>query len=286
MRVLIRKTLRHHHTFVNPLVEGIRSSGDYKFYDWTPRNPPSGRFDFGICWGVRNMLELKKYTDNVLLIENAYLNNVQEPNKKEWVSVGWNGLNGRADFCNENSPDDRWRKHFDDGRLLRYSNGEYILVPLQIRGDQSLRYVDKKLTYQWICEEIRKYTDLPIVIKDHPTRPGSQQKVVGVPGVSYLNLSHPIKEVLKNAKAVVTINSNSGVDAVLAGKPTISLDEGSMVWNVSDHDFTKINLPTMHDRNQWCNDIAYAQWHPDELKSGEAWEHLKQKVEISDLQTA
>ena len=56
------------------------------------------------------------------------------------------------------------------------------------------------------------------------------------------------------------------------------MDCGSMVWDIAERDFTRINLPHWPDRTQWCNDIAYAQWHPTELESGEAWEHLKIKI--------
>ena len=90
----------------------------------------------------------------------------------------------------------------------------------------------------------------------------------------------PIEKAISKAKVVVTINSNAGVDAALAGKPVISLDRGSMVWDISEHDFKNINNPKFNNRTQWCNDIAYAQWHPSELESGEAWNHLKGKVEL------
>jgi len=280
MRVLCKSRLLHHHKVINALTHSLEKSSkvdiDYCDYD----NLPIGEYDFAICWGVRAMGELKAYTKNCLVFENAYLNNIQSP-EKEWVSLGWNGLNGRADFCNTNSPSDRWKKHFDDGRLLEYSDGEYILVPLQIQGDQSLNYYwNSVLKYQFICESIRRFSDLPIMIKDHPTKPGTQPEVKGVKNVKYLDTNMPIEKAISKAKVVVTINSNAGVDAALAGKPVISLDQGSMVWDISEHDFENINNPKFNDRTQWCNDIAYAQWHPSELESGEAWNHLKGKVEL------
>ena len=281
MRVLCKSRLLHHHKAINAFTYGLEKSSkvDIDYFDHD--NLPTGKYDFAICWGVRAMERLKAYTKtkNCLVLENAYLNNIQSP-EKEWVSLGWNGLNGRADFCNTNSPSDRWKKHFDDGRLLDYSDGEYILVPLQINGDQSLKYIGWGVNYQWIVETIRKHTDLPIMIKDHPTLPGSQPEVKGVKNVKYLDINMPIEKAISKAKVVVTINSNAGVDAALAGKPVISLDRGSMVWDISEHDFENINKPKFNDRTQWCNDIAYAQWHPSELESGEAWNHLKGKIKL------
>lgn len=277
MKVLVKPQLSHH---INPLqsfVDGLKKHNIS--VDVFDKHSTSNfdKYDFAVAWGLRNCLNIQELgVKNVVVIENAYLNNIQGPDK-EWVSIGWNGLNGRADFCNNNSPEDRWKKHFNDGRLLDYSDGDYIFIPLQIKGDQSLRYVDKKITYQKICEEIRKYTDLPIIIKDHPTRESSQTKVVGINDLRYIDRKIPIEKAIKNAKVVVTINSNAGVDAIIGGKPVINLDHGSMVWDIAEHDFTRINLPYWPDRTQWCNNIAYAQWHPNEIINGEAWEHLKKK---------
>jgi len=282
MKVLIKKhQLSHHLNPIGNLIQGIRKHTDCIVEKSDMDLSKVSKADFGVCWGLRNFYYLRKYVKNILVIENAYINNVQGHNK-EWLSVGWNGLNGRANFYNSNSPSDRWKKHFDDGRLLDYSDGEYILIPIQIRGDQSLRHVKRTINYQTICENIRKYTDLPIVLKDHPTRPGTQPKVVGIKNLKYINSNIPISEAIKNAKVVVTINSNSGVDALIGGKPVISLDHGSMVWDIAEKDFMRINFPRWKDRTQWCNNISYAQWHPDEFKSGEVWDHLKQHLDYDD----
>jgi hypothetical protein len=232
-------------------------------------------YDFVVCWAMRAHNWFKELGfKNILVMENAPLNNIQEA-KKEWASCGWNGLMGRADFLNENMPDDRWKKHFDDGRLLDYSDGDYILIPLQIKTDMSI--AGKGFDYQTIVDEIRKFTDLPIKIKQHPTAEDNWSKILGK-DISYVDRFMPIKDAIKGAKVVVTINSNAGVDAVLAGKPVVALDKGSMVYDIAAKDFTNLNVPKWPDRTQWCNNIAYAQWHPDELRAGEGWNHLKQKL--------
>jgi hypothetical protein len=282
MRILCKSRLLHHHKAINAFTYGLQKSSkaDIDYFDHN--NLPTGKYDFAICWGLRAMEKLKAYTKtkNCLVFENAYLNNVQSV-EKEWVSLGWNGLNGRADFCNKNSPADRWKKHFDNGRLKEYTDGDYILIPLQIQGDQSLNYIwSSVLNYQYICETIRKFTDIPIVIKDHPTFPGSQPEVKGIKNLKYIDTNMPIEKAISKAKVVVTINSNAGVDSILGGKPVVSLDKGSMVWNISANDLKSINTPKFYDRIQWCKDIAYAQWHPRELKTGEAWDHLKSKLKL------
>jgi hypothetical protein len=278
MKILGHGNLNHSLNPVRNFCEGIYKSDGHsirltKKHELTRVNLDD--YDVFVHWSVRGLAQkLLKRSDNVIILENAYLNNIQSK-MKVWVSVGWNGLNGRADFCNKDMPDDRWKKHFNDGRLLDYSDGDYILIPLQIKSDMSI--AGKGFNYQSIVNEIRKFSDLPIKIKQHPTADDQWPRVLGK-DISYLNRFMPIEKAVKGAKVVVTINSNAGVDAVLAGKPVVALDKGSMVYDIAMHDFTNLNVPKWPDRTQWCNNIAYAQWHPDELRSGEAWEHLKQKL--------
>jgi hypothetical protein len=280
MRFLARHTLNHQIDPVKNFYEGLKKHGHnninvYNLKDFQQGKHKGKKYDIGFCWGTRNMIELQKIVENVVIIENSYLNNIQSQKGKVWMSYGWNGLNGRADFCNQHSLNDRWNKHFNDGRLLDYSDGDYILIPLQIKNDMSI--AGRGFQYQTIVNEIRKFTNLPIKIKQHPTADDQWGKILGK-NISYINRFMPIKDAIKGAKVVVTINSNAGVDAVLAGKPVVALDKGSMVYDIASHDFSKLLVPNWPDRTQWCNDIAYAQWKPDEVIAGEAWEHLKQKL--------
>ena len=285
MKFLAKCTLAHHADPVKNFVKGLQKHGHKNIevynleqfkrgYAGYSTEANKNKYDVGFCWGSRNFRELLKICKDVIIIENSYLDNVQSK-EKFWMSFGWNGLNGRADFCNQNSPNDRWNKHFNDGRLLDYTDGDYILIPLQIKNDASI--IGRGFSYQEIVDEIRKFTDLPIKIKQHPTASDGWPRIRGE-NVSYVQRFMPIQDAIKGAKVVVTINSNAGVDAVLAGKPVVALDEGSMVYDIAEHDFAKLLVPTWPDRTQWCNNIAYAQWKPDEVASGETWEHLKQKL--------
>ena len=277
MKFIGKCTLAHHDNPVKNFCEGLKKHGynDIDVYDahQLARGKAKGKkYDVGFCWGVRNFQKISEYAKNIIMIENSYLNNVQSKEGKYWLSFGWNGLNGRADFCNKNSPNDRWNKHFNDGRLLDYSDGEYILIPLQIKTDMSIR--GRGYEYHSIVKEIRRLYDLPIKIKQHPTREDGWPKLIGK-DVTYLDRFMPIQDAIKDAKVVVNINSNAGVDAVIGGKPVVSLDVGSMVYDISAHDYCKLAVPDWPDRTQWCNDIAYAQWTPEEVAAGETWEHLK-----------
>lgn len=68
---------------------------------------------------------------------------------------------------------------------------------------------------------------------------------------------------------VVTLNSSVAVDAVLNGIPTVSMDEGSMAWEVTSHT-EEVMKP---DRRPWLNWLAWTQWSHDEISEGK-WAHL------------
>ena len=230
-------------------------------------HPVNGKADLNVFWGVRFASKYTQGRGDFIVMERAYFED-----RFQFISLGYNGLNNRGDFLNKNMPDDRWRKHFDDGRLEDWkTGGDHVLITTQVKGDMSLTHVD--VDYQKIINQIKENTDLPIKIKHHPLRPSNWGQLKGA---EVINSKMPIEEAFENAKVVVTINSNSGVDAILKGVPVINIDHGSMVWDVAmQNDFSQINNPPNPDRSQWAHNTSYCQWLPEEIESGEAWEHLK-----------
>lgn len=229
--------------------------------------------DLVLTWGLRNAMRVRGNSGkDFLLMERSYFED-----RFEWISLGYNGLNNRGEFYNKNMPDDRWKKYFNDGRMKEWNpNGDHVLLTLQIKGDNSLNHVN--VNYQKIINEIKKNTDLPIYVRDHPQRKNTWGKLSGV-HIADCNI--PIIEAVRNAKVVVTINSNSGVDSILEGTPVINIDHGSMVWDLAmQNDFSMIASPPMPDRMQWAHNTSYCQWLPHEIENGDAWEHLKQRYSI------
>ena len=71
------------------------------------------------------------------------------------------------------------------------------------------------------------------------------------------------------------------IDEEAIKKALKKVNSENLTYQIVDvNDFENINKPKFNDRTQWCNDIAYAQWHPSELESGEAWNHLKGKIKL------
>lgn len=69
----------------------------------------------------------------------------------------------------------------------------------------------------------------------------------------------------------ITLNSSVAVEAVLAGIPTVTMDEGAMAWDVTAHDPRETAKPA---RLPWLHWLAWTQWNYDELSEGRPWAHL------------
>lgn len=69
----------------------------------------------------------------------------------------------------------------------------------------------------------------------------------------------------------VTLNSSIGVQCVLDGVPTVTMDEGAMAWDVTGHSLDDIRMP---DRLPWAHRLAWTQWSDDEIREGTPWDYL------------
>lgn len=69
----------------------------------------------------------------------------------------------------------------------------------------------------------------------------------------------------------VTLNSSIGVQCVLNGIPTVTMDEGAMAWDVTGHLPGDIRMP---DRRDWCAWLAWTQYSDDEVREGFMWDWL------------
>jgi len=228
--------------------------------------------DLAVFWGMHHTVQIRQMQDRNkkpwLMMERGYVGD-----RFHWSAMGFNGLNGHADFMNKDMPDDRWNKYFD-GWLKPWHGGEYVLLAGQVLQDASIKNL--RISYQNIANEIRKHTKLPIHFRKHPHKLCANMPT---PSGCITSVSKSIEEALAGARVCITVNSNAGVDAILAGTPVINLDKGSMVWEMSEHDYKLIDNPPRPDRQQWANNMAYAQWSPEEIENGDVWKHLKRKFE-------
>ena len=187
---------------------------------------------------------------------------------KYYFSVGLNGLNGHADFRNHLMPGDRWKALGAELNPWK-ADGKYILVCGQKTADVAIGNIIPRVWAQKIISEIQQITTRPVLFRPHPMDP-SQKRPIGVPHSEH----HTIEEALKDAFALVAYNSNSLVDALIAGVPAFALGPGSMVSAVANTDLAQLEDPYRPDRMQFFHDLAYCQWTINEMKTGAPWVHL------------
>ena len=265
-----------HDRVLRAFYEGCPSPNKALISGW--RHEPS---DVAVIFGVfksrvptswprgRIFSQQRKNNLDVVVLETGYINRGDGENHH--YAAGFNGLNGRADFRNADMPDDRailLRRDYGL-RLLRWrEKGRHILLCGQVPWDASVDHSDH---IKWLAETVaelrRRAPKRKIRFRPHP-----MVKLKQIEGCEYSE--GPVWQDLQDAHAVVTFNSNMGVDATIYGVPAICVDEGSMVWNLCSRLLAEIENPMMLDRESWVNSIAYTQWTLDEMRGGATWSHL------------
>lgn len=259
--IIVSRTAPHQIRTANALVSGMPPGDSAQIFhsdsDFTGRKD----CDAVCLWGWRRGKSFRDLGFNVLVMERAYL-----ADRFTYVSLGWNGLNGRAQWP-VNSDPSRWEQQFSHlMQPWRETPGKYALLIGQVPTDTACRNIDME---SWLPEMARKLHQRghDVLFRPHP-----DAKNVRVRG-SMRSVSKELSADLSGASVTVTYNSNSAVESVLAGVPTITLDKGSMAWEVCSHSLEEAVCTP--DRTSWAHSLAWRQWLPDEIASGRAWPHVK-----------
>ena len=219
--------------------------------------------------------------NKVLTFERGFIN------RSIYHSVGWNGINGRADFKVKNCPNDRFDKIGVDVKPWK-QKGKTILVCGQVPWDCNVQHLNtgfkKRPTsvqgyMDWLrntLETIHEHTNRNIIFRPHPSfRRRKEWYEVATPDYVFWS-TNSLEADFKRAKVCVAFNSNTMVEAAIQGIPVFAGDIGSMAYPIANTDLTQINDPKKPSRKQWLNDLAYKQWTWDEMSRGLFWEHLNE----------
>jgi hypothetical protein len=213
-------------------------------------------------WRGRIIEAQKKAGKQVIVLETGYINRGE--GFEHHYAAGFNDMNGKADFRNANSPPDRVTVEMKKWRVY----GDHILLCGQVPWDSSVQNTDHRQWLNDVSQRLIQLTDRPIIFRPHPLAPRFDLPL------TISSAGKTIEQDLENAWAHISYNSNTGVDAVLAGVPTFAFDDYSMVRSIANGDLDYIESPQTPDRQQWLNDISYSQWTMDEMRSGATWNHL------------
>ncbi len=228
---------------------------------------------------IKDILEAHQ-NNNHIVIEKGYVKRyVDGKNLDEYLAVGWGGLNGRADFCNKDSPSDRWDKLDINLKPWKVNVNGPIILCGQVPWDSSVQHLDY---YKWCTDMInllKNKTSRLIYFRSHPAAERKRPGCTRFPDIQHISSNIVLSKVIENAWTVITYNSNVGVDATIEGIPNFAFDEGSMVWDMVNRDIDDLENPKIPNRRQWANNIAYSQWTLQEMTSGETWKHLRKKLQ-------
>lgn len=245
--------------------------------------------------------KLKKYYQFILdsnkpiiVTESAVFrrNMIQPPNPMAYHRYSWTSyFQNEGNYCNSNSPPDRWLRIQQEQNIQIKdwrAKGDYILIILQRPGDSSLKNLMERFgSYKDFVtntiNQIKKYSDRPIMVRMHPLRQDRQLEILkeldveissNTQGSGLLEGGSGLYEDFKNAYAVVGFNSNALTESICEGIPTFSMCPSSMAWDCSNKNLKRLENPKFFDRSQWLYNLGYCQWREDEIARGDPWFHL------------
>jgi len=153
------------------------------------------------------------------------------------------------------------------------SNNPRIVIAAQ--HARSLQVVGLVSIEGWIVqqvEQLRTVTDRPIVVRPHPRSLLEWAGLVHLP--ADVKVEHPNKipgtydsyDLTFDCHALVNHNSGPGIQAAIAGIPTI-VDQTSLAYPVSIA-LQDIDKPYMIDRRQWLIEICHTEYTVQEIQQG------------------
>lgn len=217
-----------------------------------------------VSWPRGRVIDQQKEAGGrVLVLETGYIH--RGDGDEHYYAAGFDHINGRAEFRNVGMPSDRFIDLEVEPKPRRF--GSNIVLCGQVPQDASVDHIDIEEWLEYARDEIKQRTKRNIVFRPHPLA-----RTPAIEGCEYSK--RPLAKDLENAHCCVTFNSNSAVEAAIAGIPPFAFDIGSMASKIANTDFDLIEEPVFYDRTQWLNDLAYTQWTPAEMRKGLAWSHL------------
>jgi hypothetical protein len=261
--IVANERMEHQVSWGGAFGEGLRRHG----WHVTTSNRPEP-CDVLTMWGVRrkDWIDAQKCAGGeVVILERGYLGD-----RFANCSVSFGGLlNGRATFRGPFADGSRFERHHSHlMKPWRERHDGYALLIGQVPGDQSIAGVDIGGWYARTASELQGL-GWDVRFRPHPVAL-QRGYSTAVPGIARIN--GDLASALDGAGVVVTFNSNTAVEAVLAGCPCISVDQGSMAWPVTGHQLLDIVTP---DRSAWAHHLAWCQHSLDEMSSGGCWEAVK-----------
>jgi len=259
------------------LAEGIRRCGDeaeIHVMSFKADEPvvPGCYGDVAVGYGIRHEHIVRRCGVRFLVMEMGFLD------RNEHYYIGFDGLNGAGEFRTIGGRGRKWQDKLKDYKVKHIGEIRRVLVMGQIPSDSNLYAMRKEAYLEWLRRTVGycKSRGWETRFRKHPRHTPINNELDGL----WDGTSKSLEEDLAWAQMCVGYNSNSLVDAAIAGCAVVPASRMSLTWPIRSS-LNTIATPWLTLRKSWLDHVASAQWTVEEMKSGEAWSHLRTIVEPS-----
>lgn len=196
-------------------------------------------------------------------IDNGYFGN---PKTKNWFRIIKDNTHDVRPIIPR--PVDRVRRCITTGGLniKSFTPGRKILIAPPSPKSFSLWDIDQE---QWIAstiEELKKHTDRPIEVRLKRDR------------TDRLSSDTMEQALSRDVHCLVTHNSVAAVEALILGKPVITLgpNAATRLARHSLSDVENLYIPTNEERLAWLAHLSFSQFTYREIETGYAWRVLNE----------
>jgi hypothetical protein len=213
-----------------------------------------------VLWGARSIKQVKEAEANnrdYYYIDNGYFGNYPQ---KRFFRIIRNATHDTRPILDR--PDDRLK--MANIKTKPFTKGSRIIVAPPSPKSFTLWDIDQPKWIEDTVNELKRYTDRPITVRNKRTRKE--------------RLYHDTiqEDLADDCHCLVTYNSVAAVEALIEGKPVITLGPNAAT-HLATHklsDVEDIKIPTEEERGAWLRHLAYSQFTHQEMINGTAWRIL------------
>lgn len=164
---------------------------------------------------------------------------------------------------------------------IKEKRKDHILIACQ--HQKSLQWEGLPDTESWlidIIDNLKKYTDRPIVVRPHPRSKINFTRLKNIKIENPIKLHNTYDDFDINYDCHVLLNHNSGpsIQALINGVPIVC-DRTSLAFPLSTM-IENIDDATVNDRTDWFIRLCHTEWTVDEVKTGEPLKRILKNIEI------
>lgn len=234
---------------------------------------------------LRKNAAANRQNKHTIIIDSNLFNYKDKNHPIQYLRYSMNGVfPTTGNYFWDNPDPQRWQQISSDlGIQLKdwRTTGNHILICTQRNGGWSMKGLNVNQWLEKTVDEIKKYSNRPIVVRGHPGDKAAKNYLKSKIGRYTVSTNEHILDDFKNAWAVITYNSTPGVAASIEGIPAFVTDpapQTSQAYSVANHNLSNIENPDLKDRQLWIERLSMCHWKLEELSNGSAWQHMRKYI--------